>query len=306
MTLIYVKANCHCGLNNFQIPILTSTLPQGFDMCHCNACRHITGQMFLHVVLMDGPPLSVDSGLTPDTHEPADLSTLSMCKASDKVLRYFCPRCFAHILYDLHQPNQLHTWAVSSGAMERAEGLVKTGYHIFVPDTLDGGVADHVRYLNGKEMARYMGWEGSKQVPIGWKSESLSISASTEEERLHAYCHCKQISLYLTRPKNDLGQSKQEQNPGTEPRFIAGHCFCTSCRLTSGSLFVTYIDVPLRNIFDANKGQAIQIISAKEVSTTLGGLKAWCNMSALLVEFENLAVLAVRMYSRIRATRLKY
>ncbi|KAF9533190.1 Mss4-like protein [Crepidotus variabilis] len=274
MSITYVKASCHCGLNAFQIPLLNSTLPQAADMCHCDTCRHITGQMFVHCAMIEGPPLAVDSGTTPETHKPADLSKLTKYQASDKVIRYFCPKCSAYLLYDIRF-TATPFWAVSSGAMERTEGLVKVGYHMFVGDTLDGGVADHYLHLNGKELPRYEGWEGSKQLSLGWKSDNLASLIAKGEDRLNAYCHCKAISIYLTRPKQEDAKDAakwwlipaNEDDPNSKPRYVAGHCFCNSCRLTSGSLFVSHLIAPRANMFDAHTDLPIMLAIPKDGST---------------------------------------
>jgi len=90
--ITYVKASCHCGANTFQIPFLTSKLPQASNLCHCNACCPTTGNLAVHSSIVEGQPLSADSG--PGVHKPADLSNLT----KDNAQREFNPIFLLHLL----------------------------------------------------------------------------------------------------------------------------------------------------------------------------------------------------------------
>ena len=261
-TLTYVKASCHCGANAFQIPFLTSKLPQASDFCHCNACRHITGEFAVHCAVLEGQPLSAESGV--GDHKPADLSQLTKYNASKNLTRYFCSICSAYLLYETKGTSDPH-WSVSSGVLERTEGIVKVGYHAFLADTLDSGLAHHYRELNGVEIPRYEFDEGGKTLPLGWKAESLlkkqepSKAGGEGEERLNVYCHCKNISIYLKRAKQEEAKDPskwwlvkgKDDDPTSRVRFRSGHCFCTSCRTTSGSLVKSWVILPRVNAIDA-------------------------------------------------------
>lgn len=289
MALTYVKASCHCGDNVFQIPLLTSTLPQENTICHCDSCRHITGQMFTYGMMMEGLPLAADSGTTPETHKPADLSKLVKYQASSNLTRHFCSKCTAYILFNARSGDK-SLWFVGAGALERTEGLIKVKRHIFVKSTLDGGAADHIRHFEGKEVPRYEGWPASKPLNWGWKAESITnrIPLSDSEDRLKAYCHCKTISLYITRPKQEEAKDPtkfwlipaDEDDPKSRPRYISAHCPCNSCRLTAGSLLVTNIIIPCENMFDAHTDLPVKLVIPKDGSMNPNrpkGLVQYCS-----------------------------
>jgi len=261
-TLTYVKASCHCGANAFQIPFLTSKLPQASDLCHCNACRHITGESAVHCAVLEGQPLSADSGA--GDHKPADLSNLIKYNASENITRYFCSTCSAYLLYEIKGTDP--HWSVSSGALERTEGIVKVGYHAFLADTLDGGLAHHYRVLNGVEIPRYEFDEGGKTLPFGWIAESLlkkqqelPEAGGEGEERLNAYCHCRNISIYFTRAQQEETEDppkwwlpkRKGDDPTSPMHFMSAYCLCTSCRTTSGSLLKSWVISPRMNAIDA-------------------------------------------------------
>src|SRR5687768_8759318 len=97
MTRIEVKASCHCGRNTFKAPFATSSLPNAGLICHCNICRHSTGQLAAIGVKLDSGPLSLDSS---DGNEiPASLDNLSVITSSSRGKRYFCSHCGAHMLF---------------------------------------------------------------------------------------------------------------------------------------------------------------------------------------------------------------
>ncbi|CAA7267301.1 unnamed protein product [Cyclocybe aegerita] len=269
MSFTYVKATCHCGKNVFQIPFETSKLPLASDLCHCNSCRHVTGTMGVHTAHMKGRPLTADSG--PESQKPADLSNLSQYNVSSSLTRHFCSTCSAYMLYETTHEDGPSTFSVSTGSLERVEGIVKVGYHAFLGDTLDGGMADHYRVLDGVEIPRYEGEEGGPTLPLGWKAESISkktdTSAELDDEKLAAYCHCKTISFYLTRATQEAAKDEatfwlvpaKDDDPTSRPRFMSGHCFCTSCRLSSGSTIRSHSIVPRENIIDPRTSLPISL-----------------------------------------------
>ena len=296
--LTYVKASCHCGANAFQIPFLTSKLPQAGGLCHCNACRHITGELAVHCAVVEGQPLTADSGV--GNHKPANLSNLTKYNASENITRYFCSTCSAYLLYETKGTVDPH-WSVSTGALERTEGIVKVGYHAFLADTLDGGLAHHYRELNGVEIPRYESEEGGKTLPLGWKAESLLKKEASKadgegEERLSAYCHCKNISIYLTRAKQEEAKDPskwwlvkgKDDDPTSRVRFMSGNCLCTSCRTTSGSLIKSWVMSPRVNVIDARTSFPVTFAfpkDANEPNSRLQGLKQYQSTDKTFREF---------------------
>lgn len=265
MMLTFVKASCHCGLNAFNIGFLTEKLPISNDLCHCTSCRHCTGQLAINHVSFEGVPLSLA------TNEPSDLKHLTPYKTSTSAVRWFCRTCSAHILWEYIGSKT--GWCVAVGALERVEGIVKSSYHTWVGDTLDGGIADHIRTVDGLELHRYgAGGRDGRTIPLGWRD----LSGTENHDTLLAYCHCKSITLAITRPSSlstlpsspypdllfpynttppskitNTEDSKWWLRPAdstTPTHYLAGHCACTSCRLTSGFEIQSWAFIPRTNI----------------------------------------------------------
>jgi len=53
----YVEASCHCELNSFAVRFKVTNLPISTDFCHCNTCRHISGELAVEYVAFEGLPL---------------------------------------------------------------------------------------------------------------------------------------------------------------------------------------------------------------------------------------------------------
>ncbi|KAF4618450.1 hypothetical protein D9613_009983 [Agrocybe pediades] len=209
-------------------------------------------------------PLTADS--TPESQSPADLSTLKVYRATQHMDRYFCPSCFAYLFYATNGPNRL--WMVSSGALERVEGIVKVGYHNYLADTLDGGISDSFRTLDSIELPRYAKDEGSPMLPLGWRADNLlEVNDGRQRDYLPIHCHCKAVSLQLTRPSVEESMDpvawwiKSQEGKGSgstsRPRFTGVHCVCNSCRLSSGSLIQSWLIVPRTHVIDEHTSQPV-------------------------------------------------
>ncbi|KAG6816013.1 hypothetical protein H0H87_009465 [Tephrocybe sp. NHM501043] len=223
--------------------------------------------MVNHVRIV-GVPLAPNSTL-----EPANLSTLTPYKSSTTATRWFCGRCSSHILWEYNNTAQ-PSWCVAAGALERTGGIVNSTHHIWVGDTLDGGIADHLPTIDGNQLPRYAaGVTAGEILPAGWQNLPTPNQA---EERLHAYCHCKANSFYITRPTAasalptspypDLTHAairtptKVALNCADDKWWLcpsgalnpthywAGHCACTSCRTCSGFEIQSWAFIPRANV----------------------------------------------------------
>ncbi|KAG5646363.1 hypothetical protein DXG03_003686 [Asterophora parasitica] len=277
-----VKASCHCGLNSFTIPFTTDSLPVLNDLCHCSSCRHATGQLTVNYVPFPGVPL------TSATSEPADLkSTLTSYTIGPIATRWFCRQCSAHILWEYTNKDAPSQWCIAVGTLERTEGIVKTGYHIWISDTLDGGIADYFTAVDGLELPRYkenLEPGDAAVLPAGWrssadtnaKSEDYLVEDTPSQDLLPASCRCGAISFSITRPSEasahptspypdlihpyhstpaDVIANPQDEKWWLRPagaakrtHYLAGHCACTTCRLTSGFELQSWAIIPKANI----------------------------------------------------------
>lgn len=263
----YVKARCFCRSNEFLVSFLTATLPQASHLCHCSTCRHTTGQLGVDgAIIATAPLVSVPDDETPI--EPADLSKLSTYNVTPRLTRFFCYTCGAYMLCRLQLEADKFIWGISTGSLERTEGIVQLRSHVFVKPTKDGGLSKHYRAINRVELPRYAGWgsknlaEGEKVelLPSDWEDKDLLALKKRSSPEINAHCHCRQISLRLTRPSQEDSEdpSKWWIIPGEEdsgypsgrkpPRFFGAHCFCSSCRLSHGAIISSCILVPHTNV----------------------------------------------------------
>ncbi|TFK32353.1 Mss4-like protein [Crucibulum laeve] len=283
----YVRAKCHCQQNVFKIPFRTDSLPIPNNLCHCNACRHSTGQLAGYHVRFEGMPLSI----TTEADEPADLENLTKYQTSIKAARYFCSTCSAHMFWqsigDAGKDRQY--WEVAVGLLEQVDGIVKVKGHIYVGETLDGGMADHFISAGDKVLARYAQGEGGEQLPVGWRAvlKKASKEGQQSEEWIQAYCHCRTVSFIITRPNSQSSipscpypdllvpgteeNTAKAQNPtdrkwwlrptgASKPKkYLAGYCACASCRLTSGAEVLAWVFMPRANIIDTKTNEPIQL-----------------------------------------------
>jgi len=256
-----VKANCHCARNVFQIPFRTSSLPKTVQMCHCNICRHSTGNLGVIDPRIDGVPCTVDS--TEETLIPADLSSLVTYDSSKNVTRYFCNTCNAHMFLNIHVEGKEPVWVVLAGNLEKVDGIIKLASHWFVEDTLDGGLSSHLVGPASSPFPRYKGWmqTAEQALPKDWKAHDGGYK---NPDTLAVHCHCKKSSFFLTRAlKPSDNPAEYWVVPGKEPtdpcRFITAHCLCNSCRQTSGGLIQTWTIVPQENIFDAATNAPVEL-----------------------------------------------
>lgn len=207
---------------------------------------------------------------------PLDLGDLVEYQAhSPNIIRYFCRSCSAHLFWVRRISAEELSWSVAVGALERTEGIVKPAYHIWVQDTLDGGLADHLRAIDDVPLIRFKEGPGSEELPSGWNTVP-SREPHTSKDLLKAYCQCGAIQFAITRPSEPsfnpsvpypdllyshrtthlakLTNMKDEKwwlrpaNSMLPTKYLAGHCMCNSCRLTTGFEVQSWAFVPLVNI----------------------------------------------------------
>lgn len=227
---------------------------------------------------MDGEPLSPES--TEDNFIPGDLSNLTAYRSSSMLTRFFCTTCSAHMFFrsnvqsdDVNSPQP--SWTVMWGVLEKTDGIITIENHIFVGDTLDGGLADHFRSFAGKPLKRLKGWkeENKEELPLGWKAGD----GYKNPETLPIYCHCRSVSFNLARAsKPSDNPAEYWLVPGKEPtdpiRFITAHCLCNDCRLCSGSQIQTWTIIPNELILDPATKQPVDLV---EPSKRPKGLKQY-------------------------------
>lgn len=189
---------------------------------------------------------------------PKHLDSLTKYAFTSATDTYFCSTCGSQMFAHLHTKELT---LIRSGVLQNAGELVKFRGHIFLKDTKDGGFGDWLHEIDGEKLSRAKESGGSEELPRGWRLET--IKPNGEEQQLPAYCHCKGVEFYITRP--DHGSKRLLAplpdvlvNPAPEEselwwlrdhnRYLAGTCACNSCRLAAGIDIVQWAFVPAANI----------------------------------------------------------
>jgi hypothetical protein len=273
-----VKASCHCGINTFRVRFDQNLIPFSSELCHCNTCRHVTGEMAFYHVPIQGRPLVGSIGNT--LVEERDLNGY---RVSPDVVRYLCGRCSAKMFMCKNETD----WYVSGGVLERTEGIMKLGCHVHVAETKDGGIADQLPTVDGVDLPRYSAQEGSEELPMGWRSDSLkSRQESKGMKCLNAYCQCGAIKIYITRPDelslkptapyphvicpvhnrlSTIHNIKDEKwwladyGPILPTKYLASHCVCIPCRRESGFDIQSWVFASRTNVFNAGSKTPINL-----------------------------------------------
>lgn len=267
--------SCLCGKARQEVTVLGAHDPQQLraswhasrKLCHCHACRHMSGILctsFLPVV------------------EPSQnsLGGLASYSSTERSISYFCPTCGCHVFACTREtpssPGDEDTaqWAVATGTIvgcptepgppshEPISELEWDWIHDGVSSTKDGGLSI---WINPKS-----------QPPSSTTTSSSTITP--ESAILPASCHCGTVRYHITRPDSsstlphspfpDLTVPFCDTDPNIvknpsdvkwwlrpghrqdkKTRYLAGTCACRSCRLASGFEIQTWAFVPRSNIF---------------------------------------------------------
>lgn len=153
-----------------------------------------------------------------------------------------------------------HQYGMFTGVLinEGPENLVRLTSHIFVSDTLDGGVMPILQKPNGdgevvklwaqraeKSEELTQDWPGKTLPAAGWKSDTVEIPIR---------CHCKGVNLvYRQAAAFEANASKppEELSRYVDPisrKPVAGLDVCNSCRTSAGIDFINWAFTPLRHI----------------------------------------------------------
>ncbi|EDR08241.1 uncharacterized protein LACBIDRAFT_297708 [Laccaria bicolor S238N-H82] len=307
VTVTYVKVNCHCGNGALRVAFRTDSLPISCTLCHCNKCRHVTGKMAFYVVPIVGKPLDSVAD------HAANLQRFTSYKPTPTETRYFCPLCSAHLLVRYTSGPQ--RWAVSGGALDRVDGIIKIDSHTFVADTLDGGLANIIKEIDGVKLPRYSKGVGSELVPMGWRSEKLS----SPQGELTAYCHCGTIGFKFSRPSelsyiphapypdfiypmdvthlaklrnptDDKWWLRESTVPGEPAKYLGAHCVCHYCRLAGGCDIQSIAFVSRANMHEIGTNEVVDYFheenrqpGLKQYQSSPGRYREYCGTCGAFV-----------------------
>ncbi|TFK34510.1 Mss4-like protein [Crucibulum laeve] len=136
-------------------------------------------------------------------------------------------------------------------------------------------------------MPRYSMEKGTETIPLGWKAYENVGKELKDDDTVDFYCNCRNIHLTVTRPNEessnlwaaypdllkpyDTTLLSKIRNPGDEKwwlcypvggkamKYLAGHCACNNCRLTSGFPIQSWAFVPRTNVIDKHTGTIIDL-----------------------------------------------
>ncbi|KAF1982258.1 hypothetical protein K402DRAFT_311313, partial [Aulographum hederae CBS 113979] len=286
---VNITAACQCRAASYTFAVSTSSLPLSTYLCHCNISRRISGLLCTSYVPIPS-----------QNNAPPDLSALTAYPSSSTVTRYFCSTCGTHLFLHHTSSSSSFSFSVSTGSLDRSAGIVNFKGHMHIEPTLDGGASDWIPSIGAAAAQRWLGVPGESQaVPSGWRGVEVRGTRPTSSEKLHAYCHCRGVEFYITRPNKesrnaaspfpDLLVPYNSSSVGSSTNvpwwipheaphcFLAGTCACTSCRLSSGFDFVAWAFVPASNIFQAD-GQPFSIPfgSMKTFASSKNVVRTFC------------------------------
>lgn len=258
-------------------------MPLAMVLCHCHTCRHSSGLLAVSHVSIP-PGLSV-----------LQISGQPCCYRTPLQTRYFCGDCGCSIY---RKKERSETIELCTGALKTA-GCVEINEHIFVADTLDGGLSGwiHARIRNETQNER-------SQLGSAIRSEPTETLQSRSSDHLHGYCHCRGVHFTLSRPKQissiknvpwpDLimpYHSTSSGNPGDEKwwlrangtKYLAGTCACNSCRLSSGYDIQTWAFIPKANIHLHGEGLNYALGTLRQYESSSGVYREFCRICGATV-----------------------
>ncbi|KAL8681392.1 MAG: hypothetical protein Q9186_002467 [Xanthomendoza sp. 1 TL-2023] len=267
-----LNLSCACGRITGTLDISHSSLPLGFELCHCSNCRHVSGQLCISVLTAPRAPSDGASTLRMTKGEPIGY------QSSEELIRHFCGHCGASIY--LHIP-ETGDDEIATGVLDQAEGILQFKQHIFLASTKDGGLSS---WLDGPA---WTGWgEGSMEQSEEYSqptptSQTRSGKKDNEsDERLKCHCHCRGVEFYITRP-NEASSNNQPRDAtwwlrANGSKYMAGICACNSCRLAAGYDTQAWAFIPKSNI---------RQVDGKEMEYSMGTLKRYVHSEGHYREF---------------------
>lgn len=230
---------CSCGAVRETATLLTSsTFPIASRFCHCNICRQTTGVLGASFAKLRS--------------QPSCLSACSRYTHGGQVERYFCSTCGTRTFERIAD----ETWYAHSGIIDArtpGQNTVQTTRHEYVADTVDGGLANPMHVLGGRETPCYAEGDGE----IIFERDLQAMSRTSQQARgdvLNASCHCGTIQFEIRPPASgEKRPSVREWLGHDDTKYLGLFCFCRYCRLGSGQSLSVNTYVMPENIFVAGK-----------------------------------------------------
>lgn len=131
--------------------------------------------------------------------------------------------------------------------------ITKTSEHIFIPDTIDGGLAPFLLWDKDHQIPTWTGYSkpGGPDLTHG---EVLAMPKASlakvlkENDFLEATCLCGGVSLSLKRANYGPDENAR-YIPHDRTKYQTYMCACRSCRLTTGVALVPWTTAPAGSVF---------------------------------------------------------
>ena len=271
--------SCACRRVTGSAKVPTSKLPLPLVLCHCNICRHQSGLLCAsYSVLPEG------------TTDISFEGPIVNYRSSEIVTRSFCNHCGANV--HVQYANETRP-DVCTGVFNKADGVLQTSSHIFLPDSKDDGLAAWI-----SDIPAYEGFSNQAKL-VEYKTKDQVQVTSIHATELHGYCQCKGVQFRVLRPSAvsdaisspwpDLimpyvSESSENKNDvkwwlrANGNKYLAGTCACTSCRLASGFDIQTWAFIPRTNILQrSGKSLDFRIGTLKQYKSSQGVYREFCS-----------------------------
>jgi hypothetical protein len=255
---VTLKAQCHCGLASYSYSLPKSAFPLKSAICHCESCRHVSGQIFATYAVI---PLE----------QRPDVSKLTSYASSKGLTRHFCPKCGSSII-NLEETE----WEFATGVLS-VEGKQEVGaldgllnrVQLWVSDTIDGGGS---LWLTGDwEGKRHLRERGSEEVTDSMLRDMVEKQASgISDDFVRAHCHCGSIKITVARPDD-----------GT--KYGAGIDACISCRKVAGFEITSWATLDPKKVSINENGLELETTNLSHYKSSADVHRYFCGVCGATV-----------------------
>lgn len=185
----------------------------------------------------------------------------------------FCSNCGCHIAsIGIEKGN----WVVSSSIFtDHGPDNFQIRKHIYSKSTKDGGIAECLKHIAGKE---FIDWNPPEDSPEAAAVEYEPEVGEDGKERLRAKCFCGGVSFTISRPTKEVaddGYMSQFISPKDETKWNGCFDTCDDCRLCHGTHIVGWSFIPLA-ICEPPIKPDLLIGTAKTFQSSEGVLRSFC------------------------------
>ncbi|KAL4893374.1 Mss4-like protein [Aspergillus ambiguus] len=249
------RISCLCRQVAQEVQLDPSIDDTIFSLCHCNACRATTGLLFSSYYTLQGSPQSLDG--------------LREYQQPNRISRYFCSTCGAHVFAHRTDTDR---YFIAAGVFADRSPPIQTMRHWQTIDTKDGGLSVFLPGDKNESCCLLQGTCGNPERDRSPEADSVGDSKQ-DHGKVRARCHCGGVEFYVTPPDSTSSEatspwpdllvpyhSRSSSNPDDvkwwlcegNTRYLAGTCACTSCRLGSGFPIQEWAFIPKSNLLNAD------------------------------------------------------